>query len=291
VLMNSLRVGVIGVLVEHWGVGMAEGFLHDFQGWAVFMLSAGLLIALTAGLNRIGSERGNWRQLFGLEFPHATPVGAAVRARSVPRAFLAATALVGALAAANAMLATHSEIVPQRQSFATYPLDLREWQGTRRSIAGEFLDALQLDDYVLADYRRADGGYVNFYVAYYQTQRDRRTAHSPRSCIPAGGWQVSESSQVTLPGTTLRANRMVITNGDARELVYYWFDQRGRNVTNEYAVKWWLFWDAIAKRRTDGALVRLITSLSPHETVAAAEARLTAFAALAVPTLPAYVPR
>src|ERR1700688_1547810 len=28
ILMNSLRIGTIGVMVEHWGVQMAEGFLH-----------------------------------------------------------------------------------------------------------------------------------------------------------------------------------------------------------------------------------------------------------------------
>ncbi len=44
VLMNSIRVGVIGVTVEHWGIEMAEGFLHEFQGWMVFMVSAALMV-------------------------------------------------------------------------------------------------------------------------------------------------------------------------------------------------------------------------------------------------------
>ena len=44
ILMNSFRIGTIGVMVEHWGQSMAEGFLHDFQGWAVFMTSAGVLL-------------------------------------------------------------------------------------------------------------------------------------------------------------------------------------------------------------------------------------------------------
>ena len=32
VLMNSLRVGIIGVLVEYFGIEQAEGFLHYFEG-------------------------------------------------------------------------------------------------------------------------------------------------------------------------------------------------------------------------------------------------------------------
>ena len=44
ILMNSFRVGTIGVMVEHWGVRMAEGFLHEFQGWMVFMASGALMM-------------------------------------------------------------------------------------------------------------------------------------------------------------------------------------------------------------------------------------------------------
>lgn len=291
ILMNSLRVGIIGALVEYWGVGMAEGFLHEFQGWAVFMLSAVLLVGLTALLNRIGVERGTWRQLFGLEMPRATPAGAARTRRAVPGPFLLAAAVIGAIAVGSALVSTRAEIVPPRQSFATFPLALGAWSGVRGTIGGEVLDALQLDDYVLGDFRRADDPPVNLYVAYYATQRDRRTAHSPRSCIPAGGWRITESTVIRLPESGTDARRMVITNGDARELVYYWFEQRGRTITNEYAVKWWLFWDSVSRGRSDGALVRLITPLSPSDSIAAADRRLQEVARLAIARLPAFVPR
>ncbi len=38
VLMNSLRIGVIGVTVDRWGQEYAEGMLHDFEGWVMFIL-------------------------------------------------------------------------------------------------------------------------------------------------------------------------------------------------------------------------------------------------------------
>ena len=41
ILMNSLRIASIGVMVDHWGIGMAEGFLHDFQGWACSWSASG----------------------------------------------------------------------------------------------------------------------------------------------------------------------------------------------------------------------------------------------------------
>ena len=45
ILMNSFRIGVIGVLVNAFGIEQAEGFLHYFEGWVVFMVCVGFLFA------------------------------------------------------------------------------------------------------------------------------------------------------------------------------------------------------------------------------------------------------
>ncbi len=69
ILMNSFRVGTIGIMVEHWGTRMAEGFLHDFQGWVLFMACGAVLFLEMIVLARIGGDRKPWRQVFGLELP------------------------------------------------------------------------------------------------------------------------------------------------------------------------------------------------------------------------------
>jgi EpsI family protein len=90
-------------------------------------------------------------------------------------------------------------------------------------------------------------------------------------------------------GNPLRINRLVIQKGEDRQLVYYWFQQRGRNLTNEYAVKWYLFWDALTLNRTDGALVRLTTYLPQGEDLATGAARLDAFLRVLKPQLGRYI--
>lgn len=90
--------------------------------------------------------------------------------------------------------------------------------------------------------------------------------------------------------TALRVNRVLIENGNSRQLVYYWFQQRGRVVTNEYMVKWFLFWDALTQQRTDGALVRLIVAIPDGKSVEQAESELQSFVRLLTPRLEAYVP-
>jgi EpsI family protein len=162
-------------------------------------------------------------------------------------------------------------------------------------LEGIYLDQLKLDDYLLADYVNDDGNSINLYMSYYHSQRKGDAVHSPRACLPGGGWQLREFNQQNLPnvqinGQPLRVNRTLIEFGNQRELVYYWFEQRGRIVTNEFAVKWYLFWDAVTRHRTDGALVRIITALPPGGNEAAADGRLAAFAALIAPDLARYIP-
>jgi exosortase D (VPLPA-CTERM-specific) len=294
ILMNSWRIGTIGLMVEHWGIGMAEGFLHEFQGWMVFMLSAALMLGEMALLNRIGHENGTWRELFGVEFPDPTPADVIIRRRPLPRTFIAASCVLVAFVLAALLLPRPQEIVPRRELFAEYPMNLGNWAGHKQTMEGVYLDQLQLDDYLLADYVDGNGQGVNLYMSWYNSQRKGEAVHSPRACLPGGGWQLRDFDQRTLDvkvdGRPLRVNRTLIELGDQRQLVYYWFQQRGRVITNEFAVKWFLFWDALTRHRTDGAMVRLIIALPPTSREADADRRLTEFASRIAPTLNRYVP-
>ena len=294
-LMNSLRVGVIGVTVERWGIGMAEGLLHEFQGWMVFMVSAALMLGEIALLNGIGREAGTWRQLFGLEFPAPTPAGALIRDRRLPASFMAAAAVLVVIVVVGVAIPRPTEIYPARASFAEFPLQLGPWHGRNEALDQIYLDQLKLDDYELADYTDPAGQVVNFYVSYYNSQRKGDAVHSPRSCLPGGGWQMRDFDQrrlagIVVNGQPLRVNRTLIELGDQRQLVYYWFQQRGRVITNEFVVKWYLFWDALTRHRTDGAMVRLITPLPVSASEADADRRLTDLAARMAPLLPRFVP-
>jgi exosortase D (VPLPA-CTERM-specific) len=294
IVMNSWRIGTIGLMVEHWGIGMAEGFLHEFQGWMVFMLSAALLLGEIVLLNRIGHEAGTWRQLFGVEFPAPTPRGAASRKRPLPPTFLAAAGVLLAFVVIAVTLPRPAEIVPARVSFVEFPMHIDSWAGRRSSLEGVYLDQLKLDDYLLADYAD-DGRQVNLYMSYYNSQRKGDAVHSPRACLPGGGWELREFGQREIPtvlinGQPLRINRTLIELGNQRQLVYYWFQQRGRIVTNEFAVKWYLFWDAVTRHRTDGALIRVITAVPLGSNESAADDRLVEFVSHMAPELPRYVP-
>ena len=298
ILMNSLRIGVIGVLVDRWGRSMAEGFLHDFEGWLIFMASGAVLLLEIILLSRVGSDRRDWREVFGME---STPPAPA----SVPRmlwqptpAFVVSSVLVGLVAAASLFMPERTEQVPARQSFAEFPLQLDSWVGTRTTMEQVYLDQLLLDDYIMAGYvdQSVSGTpTVNFYSAWYNSQHAGSSTHSPRQCLPGGGWQITSLDEVSIPGVQigtipLRVNRVMIAQGTSKQLVYYWFQQRGRVVTDEYMVKWYLFWDSLTRQRSDGALVRLIISIPDGQSVEQSEQTLQRFMHTLVPKLESYIP-
>jgi exosortase D (VPLPA-CTERM-specific) len=295
IFMNSVRIGVIGVMVEYWGIAMAEGFLHEFQGWMVFMVSMLLMIGEVALLNRFGRGNGSWREVFGVELPAPSPKGVPIRSRSVPAPLVAGTVLLVGLIAMSTLIPRPQEIVPSRASFARYPMSLGEWRGRRGSLETVYTDQLQLDDYVLADYTAPDNTIVNLYISWYNSQRKGEAVHSPRACLPAGGWEMREFDQRDIPnvridGQPLRVNRVLIELGNQRQLVYYWFQQRGRIITNEFAVKWYLFWDSLTRHRSDGAMVRLVTPVPASNSAADADTHLADVLRQISPDLTHYVP-
>ena len=91
-------------------------------------------------------------------------------------------------------------------------------------------------------------------------------------------------------GRPLSVNRVLISQGLERQLTYYWFQQRGRVITNELLVKWYLFWDALTLNRTDGALVRMIVPLGPNTSVDDADATLVEFLQGVSAELPRFIP-
>jgi exosortase D (VPLPA-CTERM-specific) len=294
ILMNSFRIGIIGVMVEHWGRSAAEGFLHQFEGWVIFMACTVVIAGEMWLLDRIGARRG-FREVFVVEWPARTAPETSVLRRPTPKPFLGALSILAVTALASLALPARVESALQRKDLAQFPMTMDQWRGAPEKLDAIYLETLKLDDYLLANFSSKDRRPVNLYVAYYASQRKGESAHSPRSCIPGGGWEIEDLTQrsiraASVANRTLQVNRVLIQRGDDKALVYYWFQQRGRIMTNEYFVKWYLFWDALMRNRTDGALVRLVSEVNSAEPLEAADRELSGFASTVAARLTDYVP-
>lgn len=295
ILMNSFRIGVIGILVDRVGSAMVDGFLHDFEGWAVFMVCSACLVLEMWLFARFGSPRLTLAESFAIQAPTPLPCGATVVGRRLPWSFYLVLPPLAFTAFLVLWLPHREELLPEHPEFIFFPAQIGVWRGRPQPLGADYVDALKFEDYLLSDYVDAAGESVNLYVAYYASQRKGASVHSPKSCLPGGGWQIEGFSQREIAdpqgqAAPLRVNRALIGMGDERLLVYYWFQQRGRLLTNEYLVKWYLLWDAIGRNRTDGALVRLVAPAPPGSDLAREDARLTAFAAAIRAPLRRFIP-
>lgn len=161
----------------------------------------------------------------------------------------------------------------ERKQLKDFPKQIGVWEqtGGDEQFNEETLAVLRASDYLLRNYRGTDGRVVNFYVGYYASQREGATYHSPLNCLPGSGWVMSEPGKITITPkgrSPFVANRYLIHNGDHKELLIYWYQGRGRAVASEYWGKIYTVIDSVRLRRSDGAMVRITTSVESSEPAA-----------------------
>lgn len=297
VVTNSLRIASVGVLYQYWGAQVAEGFFHDFSGWFIFMFSLGLLLLEMWVLKKIFREREKKDEERRVKSVEGSQKSEVRRPKTVlfPSGQFAVAALLMIAAIALSYTIEFREKVPASRPFAQFPLRIVHWQGVRTTMEKIYVDELKFDDYVMVDYKDPQGRMVSFYTAYFGSQTKGGSIHSPASCLPGGGWVFEESGNATFllkdGAGDIRVSRAYMQKGGVRELTYYWFPQRGRVLTNLYQLKFYTFWNALTSRRTDGALVRVITPVYESEQLADAEARLQGFTREMTPVLATFLPQ
>ena len=161
-----------------------------------------------------------------------------------------------------------AEIV--RKSLQEIPAKLGEWQqkGGEIRFDKQTETVLRTTDYMMREYNAPDGRIANLYVGYYASQRTGATYHSPQNCLPGAGWVMSQPELIEIKpasGKTFTANKFIIENGIYKEVMIYWYQGRGRTVASEYQDKVYTVLDSVLRRRSDGAMVRIMTGVGYSE--------------------------
>jgi exosortase D (VPLPA-CTERM-specific) len=290
VVANDVRIVGTGLLVQYWNPQAAEGFFHASWGVLTFVISLGMFCALH-GLIRFSFPEKDGAPLRS-SAPPAAAVFPGVRA-STTSFILAAVLIAGTAILLHARAG--SEVFPPRLALKQFPEQLGSWTGRDVPIEPDVLDILRPSDYVERIYSNPEKTqYIDLLIPFYRSQRAGEAPHSPQHCLPGSGWTPIENQHIrlTVPGhEPFPANRYLITKGDARQMVLYWFWAHDRGVASEYWAKYYLVKDAIKMNRSDGSLVRVTTPMYPGETADAAQQRLLPFVEEVVPLLDSYIPR
>lgn len=295
ITMNSFRIAATGVLIHFYGRSSAEGFLHDFEGFIVFGIALVLLLfsvwLVTTLYSLTTHKQRTFIDWFDLNSSAKnTQIKPSQHINMALFLFVLFNAIAG-IANYQAINQPHTTI-PQRMLLADFPFKLDGREIFPQVISTEIQQVLQADDHLLADYRRmTDGDKINLYIAYYNDQKDGQALHSPKACLPGGGWRLTSTETVDLTslGGTGSANRVIIEQQNQRMLVYYWVSQAGTNYASELLARSSLLWNSILIGRTDGALIRVIKPIINND-IHSAETETKSFINTLFKTLPDYIP-
>ncbi len=262
VITNACRVTATGVLTYYYGIKATEGFVHELSGWLVYLFALLLLLSLNLILRKLLRAKAE-----PAEADAADPVHA-----NAPGRMAAFIALITVLAAGGLFInwfENRGEVPVLRQPLSKLPADLGEWKqkGDPIMFSPETESILKTSDYVMREYVK-DGRLANLYIGYYASQKTGATYHSPQNCLPGSGWEMKRPELVTIstgPGRSFEANRYIIENGKYKEVMIYWYQGRGRTRASEYYDKIDTVLDSVFRRRSDGAMVRVMTPVGHSE--------------------------
>src|SRR5579864_4770705 len=158
---------------------------------------------------------------------------------------------------------SRGETSPKYQPLDGFPTQVSGWRMVQQGVMEqEVKDVLRADDYITRDYAASPTRYANLFVAFFKSQRAGQTPHSPKNCLPGSGWvwTVSDTIPVNVPGRSdpIQINRYLVSKGENRSLVLYWYQSRDRVVASEYKAATLVAWDALRYNRTDTSLVRVV---------------------------------
>jgi len=189
---------------------------------------------------------------------------------------------------------SHAEDIHPIKPLSIFPKQIGEWIGKEARFDQKVYDILGVDDSFLCSYKASGDRQVQLYIGFYQSQREGDLIHSPKHCMPGAGWNIIQTSieELVLSGTNpgkMKTIKLILQKGAQKQIVFYWFQSRGRIITSEYMQKIYLVMDSITRHRTDGSFVRLISQVINGDEATALK-HLNEFAGILVPILSDYIP-
>ena len=266
VLTNAARVTATGVFTYSYGKQATDGTFHDMSGWLVYVAALAFLLLANLLLQKIS---GSSDATLNDRIPESRISNFKFQISQI--VMLIVILVIGGAAVNWFSLRGENEIA--RRPLAEMPTNLGEWRqkGDAIKFNESVENILRATDYTMREYSLAEGRVANAYVGYYASQRTGATYHSPQNCLPGAGWVMKDpqSIEITTPGgRTFSANRYIVENGIYREAMIYWYQGRGRFESSEYSDKINTVLDSVTRRRSDGAMVRVLVSVGADETAA-----------------------
>jgi EpsI family protein len=154
--------------------------------------------------------------------------------------------------------------------FDRIPIEHSGWQGEEHTFSEATYEILKATSSTVRSYTHPHIGDLKptLFIAYFEDQKYGSQIHSPRHCLPGGGWGILShiEENLTIDDHEFGINRLIIGDRKHKQLMYYWFETRSGTITNEFMLKFDLFKNALFMRPTDAAFIRVTVYLPPGKT-------------------------
>jgi EpsI family protein len=173
------------------------------------------------------------------------------------------------LAAAGLYINLHENVaVPVNKPFSEFPVENRGWRMVGEAEFNEnMLDVLKPTDYLYRQYIGPDGSRVELYMGYHDGGKKSGEIHSPKHCLPGGGWHEISSTKRELAAENkkIKLAHALYEKGDVRKIFMYWFQVRGETISDEYRLKMKELMNSFLYNRSDSTFVRISVSSESDE--------------------------
>ena len=172
---------------------------------------------------------------------------------------------------------TPAEKVPLGRPLAEIPRQFDGWNMYQESpVEPEIMELLKADDTLNRTYVAPNGAFANLFIAFFKSQQASVAPHSPKVGLPGSGWVPTESSTLDIPiagrPDPIHVNRYVVSKGEDRSLIIYWYQTPYRVIASEFTAKYYTIVDGLRHHRSDTSLVRVIVPIGQSEDAAEKQA-------------------
>ena len=298
-LSNGFRIAAVGLLAYR-GLGNGDmRNMHLFEGLAVSVLGYMVIFGCLSLLAK--AKKTDRAQESGST--SVAPTGDTKRATRrylwLEAGVLMAVVFVGTLPflfrPANVRLDEALQLLPGRIGDWTMDAVSKPVAVGFPALDSELLHAypnsddkrfMAVDDDLVRVYRSASGERVRLYIGYYRRQQEGKeltgdVSHALRAA--------ASPVKLTLDSETIEINQVVREARLQRGLIY-WYDLNGRIVADMYLAKAYTMWDALTRRRTNGAVIMVAWECPAGAGFDASRLRALGFVRELVPLLRHYMP-
>ncbi|MCP4566924.1 MAG: EpsI family protein [FCB group bacterium] len=187
----------------------------------------------------------------------------------------------------------HQALPDRPPEFEQIPYSLDEYMGTEERFEQYAYDVLKADTTTLRMYRNIEGEVFWLFMAYFSSQKYGSQIHSPKHCLPGGGYKIQTIEPYDLDlgvGKNIRVNRLLIASPRRKEIMVYWFETRSGVISSEYGLKLDLMKNSVALQPTDAAICRLTMPLALDADFDEATERMTEFLRKLYPSMTSSLP-